>query len=208
MALDDYTLPVNGLPARAWAICEVLRLTNITSQQRIVGAEVGVWAGELSAVLLRELPALYLYMVDRWCEAARDSDEYKHMEPGARQEAPEHDRRRDAAIERTSDPLLAHRRQIIQMESGAAAHDFKDGLVDFVFIDACHHKAAVLTDLAAWVPLVRKGGVVGGHDIDHPLTIRASQYWDVRGAIAAYFVQRKIERRLILGPDATWFFVK
>ncbi len=36
--------------------------------------------------------------------------------------------------------------------------------LSFVWIDAVHDKPHVLEDIAAWMPLVRPGGVIGGHD--------------------------------------------
>ena len=39
-----------------------------------------------------------------------------------------------------------------------------DEPLDFVYIDGLHDYKSVTDDIAAWYPLVRKGGVVGGHD--------------------------------------------
>jgi predicted O-methyltransferase YrrM len=39
-----------------------------------------------------------------------------------------------------------------------------DKQLDFVYIDGLHDFKSVIDDIAAWYPLVRKGGVVGGHD--------------------------------------------
>ncbi len=36
--------------------------------------------------------------------------------------------------------------------------------LSFVWIDAVHDKAHVLEDIAAWMPLIRPGGMIGGHD--------------------------------------------
>ncbi len=36
--------------------------------------------------------------------------------------------------------------------------------ISFVWIDAVHDKPHVLEDIAAWMPLIRKGGMIGGHD--------------------------------------------
>lgn len=52
-----------------------------------------------------------------------------------------------------------------RMNSLDAARDFRDGSVDFCFLDASHDKEAVLQDLDAWYPKVRKGGIIAGHDI-------------------------------------------
>lgn len=38
--------------------------------------------------------------------------------------------------------------------------------IDFLFIDGDHRQAAVMADLQSWVPKVRPGGLVAGHDIE------------------------------------------
>ncbi len=41
--------------------------------------------------------------------------------------------------------------------------------LDFVFIDAEHTETALRSDILAWKPLIRPGGVIAGHDYGHPL---------------------------------------
>jgi predicted O-methyltransferase YrrM len=48
--------------------------------------------------------------------------------------------------------------------SDAVASQFEDESFDLVFIDADHTEEWVSRDLAAWVPKVKRGGVVSGHD--------------------------------------------
>lgn len=40
---------------------------------------------------------------------------------------------------------------------------------DFLYIDADHETASVLSDIAAWKPLVRRGGLLAGHDATWPI---------------------------------------
>ncbi len=42
------------------------------------------------------------------------------------------------------------------------------GEIDFLFIDGSHEEEAVVKDLETWIPRVRPGGLVSGHDIDGP----------------------------------------
>jgi len=49
-------------------------------------------------------------------------------------------------------------------EPSTAARLFEAGTVDFVFIDAGHTREAVAADIAAWLPKVRPGGRIAGHD--------------------------------------------
>lgn len=53
---------------------------------------------------------------------------------------------------------------IMRMNSAKAAGAFTLGEVDFVYIDADHSYEAVARDLQAWVPRIRRGGLIAGHD--------------------------------------------
>jgi len=57
-----------------------------------------------------------------------------------------------------------NRVQVIKDYSLNACKKFEDNYFDFVYIDADHTEAAVYTDLRAWYPKVRSGGVLAGHD--------------------------------------------
>jgi predicted O-methyltransferase YrrM len=52
--------------------------------------------------------------------------------------------------------------------SWESAGYFQDGELDFVFIDAAHDYDSVTKDIKAWLPKVRLGGIIAGHDIKHP----------------------------------------
>jgi predicted O-methyltransferase YrrM len=56
--------------------------------------------------------------------------------------------------------------ETIIKDSSEAASDFKNGSIDFVFIDAAHDYESVKKDLIAWLPKVKKTGMIAGHDID------------------------------------------
>jgi predicted O-methyltransferase YrrM len=48
--------------------------------------------------------------------------------------------------------------------SDACAAQFADASVDLIFVDADHSQTGVQRDLTAWVPKIRSGGVIAGHD--------------------------------------------
>jgi len=54
--------------------------------------------------------------------------------------------------------------KIIKKTSKEASMDFKDNSVDLVFIDADHSYKSVKDDINLWLPKVRKGGILAGHD--------------------------------------------
>ena len=53
---------------------------------------------------------------------------------------------------------------MIEATSVQAAHQFDDGEIDFVFIDADHEYKSVKADIAAWWPKIKPGGILAGHD--------------------------------------------
>lgn len=63
---------------------------------------------------------------------------------------------------------VSHIINVKRMDSSAAADDYADNSVDFVFIDADHSYEGVKRDILAWLPKVKQGGVFAGHDYWHP----------------------------------------
>jgi tetratricopeptide (TPR) repeat protein len=58
-------------------------------------------------------------------------------------------------------------------QSIIAATRFEAGELDMVFIDGAHDYDSVYSDLTAWWPRVKDGGILAGHDIDSPDVQRA-----------------------------------
>lgn len=75
-------------------------------------------------------------------------------------------------IDRTPDMLAAiqhlaphhSRYRLIKADSVDLAKNLRPEYVDFVYIDASHEYKDVQADLKAWLPVVRKGGILAGHD--------------------------------------------
>lgn len=160
-----------------------------------VGAEIGVFAGDLSQRLLARND-LTLYMVDPWTELDPQS-EYAKSDFHGRLTQYEQDEYRDMVSGVVG--FAGDRAKIIQDYSVPAAELIPDKALDFCFIDADHTYDAVKADLAAWYPKVKEGGLISGHDYNHP------QYpdWGVKQAVDEFAASKG----LTIETDAnyTWF---
>jgi hypothetical protein len=65
----------------------------------------------------------------------------------------------------------------VKGDSAKSAEGFPDGYFDLVYIDACHEEEWALGDIKAWLPKVKPGGIIAGHDYhqDYLGVIRAVQ---------------------------------
>jgi len=78
------------------------------------------------------------------------------------------------------------------------APKFSPNYFDMVYIDANHKYKYVFEDISTWLPKVKKGGILGGHDFDTK---------SVREAVLEYFDEKDL---LITSEQkrATSWFVK
>jgi hypothetical protein len=115
------------------------------------GVEVGVERGVFSEALCKANPFIELYCVDPWLA-------YKGYREHVSQD------KLDGFYIETAQKLKQFNVRLIRKTSTEAAKDFKDGSLDFVYIDANHDFFSVVDDIRAWEPKVRSGGVFWGHD--------------------------------------------
>jgi len=138
-------------------------LTRLEGKSRVAGAEIGVFAADLSARLLAR-PDLSLVMVDSWegGGSAYEGDS-GDWHAGLSQE------QQDAyqALARQRVVFAGDRAHVMAQRSEAAAASIADGFLDFVFIDADHSYEGCARDIAAWWPKVKAGGFIGGHDYEN-----------------------------------------
>lgn len=69
----------------------------------------------------------------------------------------------------------------ILTESTKAAQMFANTSLDFVFLDGAHDYQAIRSDLQAWFPKIKGGGIIAGHDYNHP------NFPGVRRAVDEFF---------------------
>jgi predicted O-methyltransferase YrrM len=110
--------------------------------------EVGTYAGESTMIFKTHLNPKTIYCVDAW----QQNEKY-----------------RDNQIfdaEFIFDNVVKSD-NIVKIKSLSNNQDVKNIItekVDFVYIDASHRYEDVLNDINFYLPLVKKGGYIGGHD--------------------------------------------
>ncbi len=67
----------------------------------------------------------------------------------------------ERAFDRITKPYHVRK---IKGTSVSAAPTFANGSLDFVYIDADHSYESVKEDIATWLPKIKAGGFIGGHD--------------------------------------------
>lgn len=145
----------------------------VRDEQSKVVAEIGVWKCKLTKRLLKRCGDIITqyWAVDSWkaFDILGDLDKstrYTRMTEQAWNKA-----YLDACKLILSFPKL----RVVRAPSVEAAKLFPKGHFDLVFIDADHSYEAVAADIKAWLPLVKKGGLLAGHDykIRHKDIMRA-----------------------------------
>lgn len=169
------------------------------------GAEVGVQRGHHARSILEQWPGR-LYCVDSWAPV-----------PGY------HTKESQDAIHAEAVGNLTQyqdRIHIMPMASVEAADYIAKSVqqLDFVYLDADHSYESVRADISAWWPIVRRGGVLAGHDYvidgthenDRPFDVvpdgtPGAHLFGVRRAVNEFAAKEGLELSLTAsGTDEGW----
>jgi len=139
----------------------VPRLLNEHQSQHV--AEIGVWRGKLSKLILEKCPAVkHLLLVDAWEVVYGNDPQHGWMVFG-----PGTDNQEMAdAYNTVKEGMLPYgsRVTVMKLPSVKAATLVPDGSLDAVLIDALHTYHACKEDILAWIPKLRPGGLMIGDD--------------------------------------------
>jgi predicted O-methyltransferase YrrM len=170
----DYSIRYNQLKGLKMLIDEYI-------DDDTVMVEIGSFAGvssELFALHCKEL-----YCVDLW-------DPYWEIT----------DKQRIEFAEFSFDNMCKNNKNIhkIKKSSVEASKDFKDSSLDLVYIDAAHDYDNIKQDILTWLPKIKKGGFIAGHDYRYDPNIGVYQ------AVNDIFVNNY---KIISFPDSS-FIIK
>lgn len=168
---------------------------------RIRMAEVGVLAGENANTLLQGLPHLDLLLVDQW-GTVPPSRAYRETRDPEAFRSPVHWQACYSASCSVA-ALYRARSRVWCGDSADVAARLADASLDAVFLDADHSYEGIVRDLAAWVPKVRPGGLVMGHDYaTHDQTLTFGCRFEVMRAVDEWAAAAGLGVRL--APHMVW----
>jgi len=145
-----------------------------------IGAEIGVFEGDTSTYLMRSMPGLrLLYCIDPF-EHYPAQTEILNLNK---------DKFYQVNYEKVINKFLSRmepyleRYILLRMYSKTAARVVQDGSLDFVFIDGNHSYEFAKEDIELWLPKIKSGGLLTGHD------------YNVRGYKKSFGVTQAVEER-------------
>lgn len=174
-------------------------------------AEVGVWKGQLSRMLLTRCQLDYLLMIDP-LEMQRNLFQSRSQgpHPSMMQDGIYNCRMGEETLTQEQlDELHRHlvnsfqrdfpgKSEFIRLPSVEASKKVPDGSLDLIFIDAIHLYEDVLEDIAAWLPKLKPDGILAGDDY-------TPAFQGVIDAVNETFTEKI--RRVYL-PSAVWYVRK
>lgn len=175
--------------------------SSYNSSLSLLGAEVGVFIGDLSERILSTFSGVKLHLIDSWEEARENSDYRKSGDRMARQTQVEQNINYLKVVERTRKfrpQTVFHRIDSVEAAYSLLA-DYGPESFDFVFIDGDHSYNGVKKDLQAYYPLVRPGGLFSGHDYGH------RRFIGVKRAVDEFHSKLKLKTDLNVGRGKVWW---
>lgn len=137
----------------------LIELCKYMKSNAIIPIEIGLEVGSFSGDSARIFSSFFkkIYCVDQWesnydptkIDLASDPNLYDMQE-----------------VEDFFDRLVKEQENIIKIKksSNDAVKEFENNMFNFVYIDANHNFLDVKNDITLWLPKVKKGGFICGHD--------------------------------------------
>lgn len=172
----------------------------LPQKDKIIGLELGIWEGKMSEKLLQQNPNLFLVMVDWWEKPEEGHSYYKGSKIIVNSPQEVFDDAYKLTLKRVN-PFKG-RYKIYKQESEEASKLFENEYFDFIFFDGDHSPEGLTRDLNNWVPKIKKGGLISGHDWKND----PKNFQDVKPTVESFF-KDKI-KDIEIDVDATWFLYK
>jgi len=143
-------------------------IKNKYKNKELIGAEIGVWMAENSVQIFKNLNIKKLYLIDPWGEDLNYNEKDKLNKS-------------KFAYNISMFRLNKYKNKfhVIRKTSDNAINDIKEKL-DFVYIDGNHTYDYVKKDLENYWKLLKKGGVLAGHDVNFEGVFKAVYEFSIK----------------------------
>jgi hypothetical protein len=159
--------------------------------ENAVMAEIGVWKGTNARNILAKNTTVKMHLIDRWTVYTRRESKSEGVSKISL-----NSRLKFKIVKKQTFAKMAAypgRVSIIDLDSITASKSFPAKCFDLVFIDALHSYGGCKADISAWLPKVKPGGWIGGHDY--------GRREGVTRAVVEAFGKENVET----DSDYTWF---
>ena len=162
-----------------------------------VGAEIGSLKGEFTEKFCKA--GLKIYAIDPWIGFSGQGRTQKHQEI--------QNKYYDEAKKRLTPYTNC---KIIRKTSMDALEDFKDGSLDFVYIDGAHDFRHIAEDIYEWNKKIKSGGAISGHDYFNTIPTASNIVCNVKAVLDAYVKAFDIKNLYILSGEKykSWIWIK
>jgi hypothetical protein len=160
-----------------------------------VGCEIGVLRGKNALEMFNCIPDLKLYLVDPYLDYTESQRNFGKV-------------KFNSFLDSTMTRMKGRNYEFLKMKSTDACEYVPDESLEFIYIDGNHKYNYAMTDLFNWVPKVKTGGIISGHDF-YNIPHKGS---GVKAAVLNYTNFYKISPLYITSEsrqkNTSWFFVK
>lgn len=172
-----------------------------------IGVEVGVDKAGFSKHILSKTNMEKYYCIDTW-EDNFGSD-YKpdyYDEDG--------DVRYNQAKSVLQEYLIEERAVMLRMKGVKASSLFTNESIDFCYIDGDHSLEGIFSDIKSWMPKIKIGGIISGHDYKDGPKSGMSDFWGKQldyhvKTVVDYYCRRYGHKiNVVGGRIKSWWFVK
>lgn len=153
--------------------------------------EIGSYAGESTMMFADKFVDAKIYCIDPWddMDIVEYTNEkiklYKYTKP--------------SLVEPVFDENIKNYNNItkIKLTSEEASSQFEDNSLDMIYIDGIHTEKYITIDLEKWVPKVKNGGIISGHDY-------SGKFRGYKDYIKNYFGREPNKTYC----DKSWYYIK
>jgi hypothetical protein len=171
------------------------------------GAEIGVDKGGFSNHILSKTKIEQYYCIDTWQDDFGSDHRPDYFDK-------EGQNRYLEAEETLIEFINEDRVEMMRMTSAEASKVIDDDSLDFCYIDGDHSLHGIFTDFECWVPKVKVGGIVAGHDYKDGKKSGMPDYfggqldYKIKTVVDDLCMKYGYPLRTVGGRIISWYFIK